>query len=212
MVKAGRKAVGNASLVWAVDAVDGSQNVEGAADEARCLFAETEANQAYIDGLLRGPESARRQRLQAVILLGNMLESMGIDPRRVSLGREATGRPFLLQQDNMDISLSHSARYVACAVLVGEGRVGIDVEEYGRWTDERACRAMERFFGPEERAEAHTAEAFVRLWTLKEAICKLDGRGNPLRVDTARLTEDVWHDTCPVEGGQLTVAASAAFE
>lgn len=212
MVKTGRQVWGSTSLAWAVDTVDDRRNVADMADEARCLFADTEANRGYMDGLLKGPESAQRQRLQAVILLGKTLESMGIDPRRVSLGREAMGRPFLMHQENVDISLSHSPRYVACAVLVGDGRVGIDVEEYGRWTDERACRAMERFFSPEERTEAHTAEAFVRLWTLREAVCKLDGRGNPLRVDTARLTADVWHHTCPIVGGQLTVAAGAAFE
>ena len=44
----------------------------------------------------------------------------------VLLERDAKGKPFLPEYPGVHMNLSHSGRYVACAI--GEGAVGVDIE------------------------------------------------------------------------------------
>ena len=206
MVESGKANREDAMWLWSVQVIDLACSPQELESEVRRLWANTAENGAYIDALLRGREDVRVRRLWTLRLLGNTLQRAGLDPSRESLARQLNGKPFVMgREDDVDVSLSHCARYAACAVLVGKGHVGVDVEEFGAWTDERANRVMARFFSEDERLLAQTGEAFIRTWTLREAVCKLDGEGNPLRIDTASLPPDLWQYGKEIPGGWLTV-------
>lgn len=91
------------------------------------------------------------------------------------------GRPVVVAPDcGVELSVSHSGGLVAVAVRIG-GRVGIDIESLD-WP-----RALERVatlalgpaelekFGRTKGPERHAA--LLRLWTRKEAVVKMMGRG-----------------------------------
>ena len=113
-------------------------------------------------------------------LLGAYLD---IEPSRIVLTYEATGKPVLAGAAGgqpVHFNLSHSGELVVIAVS-GGGRVGVDVEQ-------RKCLPevellVQRFFSPGE----HTAFAalpveerlpsFFRAWVRKEAALKATGSG-----------------------------------
>ncbi len=110
---------------------------------------------------LRRPE-ARQEALIAGLLYRRAMVRRGLDPE-ADVEMLPAGKPV---RSDVFFSLSHSGRYVLCAV--SDGAVGSDVQE---------CRAVrdtvERFFHPAERV--HLAEHpgdFFRLWTRKEAWVK----------------------------------------
>lgn len=208
MVESGGETRGSTAWFWTVETVDLGRSVAALEDEVRALWADTEANRTYIEALRRGRDDVRRRRLSALRLLGHTLRDVGKAPRFESLARTEHGKPFLIDREGLlDVSLSHSDGYAACGVMLGSGRIGVDVEEYRRITDRQAGHMMERFFSEAERAvTAPTAQAFARTWTLREAVCKLDGRGDPLRVDTSVLPDHLWRYARPLDGGFLTVA------
>ena len=142
----------------------------------------------YLADLARGVNAPIR--LFALSLLPPLLSAAGVTSAGCSLRRDANGRPFLLSRDgaalNADFSLSHSAAHVACFLWAGGGRVGVDVEE--PVPEERARRLATRFLSEQERAllpEGGVSAGFTRIWTRREALCKQDGGGQPLRFDSA---------------------------
>jgi phosphopantetheinyl transferase len=90
------------------------------------------------------------------------------------------GKPHLIGAGAPEISLSHSREQVACALA--QVAIGLDVE-YCRERDFPAL--AEQICSPEEWRRfrllpaAVVNEHFYRLWTLKEARFKLDGRPMP---------------------------------
>jgi len=96
-------------------------------------------------------------------------------PPRICLGEH--GKPFLKEPGAPFFSLSHSGEYAACAA--GAEEVGLDIEEVGM-ADADVAR---RCFTPRELQSVLPdgarvdAEAFCRLWALKESFIKRIGTG-----------------------------------
>lgn len=105
----------------------------------------------------------RQQRLSAAAGL-LLREQLGPEAQ---LRRTATGKPYL--PGGPELSLSHGG--ALATLLLADAPCGVDVEPIGR-TASPAVRA--RVLRPEERADGR---AFAWLWTRKEAVMKLDGRG-----------------------------------
>jgi 4'-phosphopantetheinyl transferase len=90
-------------------------------------------------------------------------------------------------------NLSHTRSMVACAVTAWAD-VGLDVEDLGR--PEASPGLAERYFAPQEasmiaalpREARH--EAFLKVWTLKEAFVKATGDGIGLGLDAFAFTLD----------------------
>jgi len=164
-------------------------------------------NEPYLDGLMRGAPRGALVRLTALSLLPPLLEAAGVDCRDLLLARDEHGRPYAANAPELDFNLSHSDAHVACALLIGGGRVGVDVEE--PLSPDRAARLWQRYATDGERARFDVAdpppwEGFVRVWTLREAIAKQDGRGQPLSFDAAAIPQGV----C-VHGGHLPDTGAA---
>ncbi|MGW1061478.1 4'-phosphopantetheinyl transferase family protein [Micromonospora rubida] len=121
------------------------------------------------------PEAARRLLRRA----GGVL--LGRAEAEIRVGRDAAGRPFVHAGDaaELPVSVSHAGDAVVVAARRA-GPVGVDVE---------ACRELpavalaRRWYAPEEaawladRPAERRAEAFLLLWTAKEAVGKALGRG-----------------------------------
>lgn len=92
------------------------------------------------------------------------------------------GRPCLYDDDWLDLSISHTAGFVFCGLAKGEHRrIGIDAESGGRVNEASMKKIAQRFFLPEEQKYLCEApdlrEAFLELWTKKEAYAKYRGDG-----------------------------------
>lgn len=123
------------------------------------------------------------QRAQARKPLLHLLATyLGIEANEVTLVEGAHGRPRLddRHDSGLDFNWSHSGDHALIAIARGIAP-GIDVER--RRPQPRALPIARRFFGSGEAGalaalpEAARAEAFLELWTAKEALLKAHGRG-----------------------------------
>lgn len=132
----------------------------------------------------------RQARILARLLLREGLARRGMDAALAGWRRDAWGRPFLEARPHFpappDFSCAHAPGLVATALGWG-CRVGVDVEPCASAPGAARCSDA---FSPAEwyflEAAPPSANAFATLWTRKEALLKLDGRGlyaGPARVD-----------------------------
>jgi 4'-phosphopantetheinyl transferase len=110
-------------------------------------------------------------------LLGAYLDR---DPAQLQITRAARGKPRLEGEPSLEFNLSHSGG----ALLVALSRtlaLGVDLELPRR--QRPVLELARRFFAPAEAAalaalpEARRQEAFLHLWTGKEAVLKALGHG-----------------------------------
>ncbi len=140
---------------------------------AAALASFPEGVRAYLS---RGSLASRTQRMGAVRLLLNLLEEKGYEAGKIVV--EKNGRPRF-ESGVPDFNLSHSGGYVAA--VVGEGRVGIDLQEENLSFDPLALAS--RFFSADEAKTVEKTPVcersalFFRLWTQKEAVGKARGNG-----------------------------------
>ena len=102
----------------------------------------------------------------------------------VTVGRTERGKPYLTNLREYGISVSHSGKYLVCALTKGE--VGVDIQEHKILANEtredaqeRFARMARRFYHPRE-AEYLTGDPFCRffeVWTAKESYVKYTGEG-----------------------------------
>jgi 4'-phosphopantetheinyl transferase len=111
----------------------------------------------------------------------------GCAPDALRFLREAHGRPVLQGRNAPHFSLSHSGADAAIA-LCRHAPLGVDLEQ--RRARPRARQLVARLFAEPERARllplrsAEFDAAFARLWVLKEAYIKADGRGLACPLDS----------------------------
>lgn len=105
---------------------------------------------------------------------------LGAEPQAIGLVSDPHGRPRLVG-DGPDFNWSHSGDRALVAVAGAGMPVGIDLELHR--PRPRALQVAERFFDPGEHARllqlapSLRAQAFLDLWTAKEAVLKAYGRG-----------------------------------
>jgi 4'-phosphopantetheinyl transferase len=110
-------------------------------------------------------------------VLGRYLK---IEPKEIRFNYGPDGKPELeknLYSVPLEFNLSHSGRWLLCAVALGR-RVGTDIEKV---RPIRTANISRRFFLPAENEYLQSLpgrqrhEAFFRIWTLKEAYAKARG-------------------------------------
>lgn len=117
----------------------------------------------------------------------------GVDPSTVRIDHDSGGRPVIVSDRGWHASVSHSGRFVACAIA--RRRVGIDIERDDRpEADEelarRFCTSAER--AALERVPSHERQrALIRLWVRKEALTKALGVGLALPFTTVDVRRTV---------------------
>jgi 4'-phosphopantetheinyl transferase len=141
--------------------------------------------------------------------LGRFLRAYAADCEQPpSISRNDYGKPFVLEAGYPYFNLSHAGRFIAFAFSRTQD-IGVDVEAFRR---RRAPLLLaERFFSPDETKALATLDssqldnAFVRLWTGKEAVLKALGRGIAFGLE--RLSFRVTGDGI---GGELISIAEEA--
>ncbi len=170
------------------------------------------------------------ERVGAFALLPRLLHAIGVATQELYPVRDAHGRPYLTAADQRrpaDINLSHSRAYVAGACVAAPHRVGVDVEE--PVPPARAEKLTARYLSAAEQAilagatplpgtpitpsPARFCPDFTCLWTMREAISKYMGTGEPLRFDASRPPRGVRliGGHLPVGGTRLTLCLSGAI-
>lgn len=104
-----------------------------------------------------------------------VFEEAGIPFKDISFRYGEHGKPYILNLENYDFSVSHSGHYVA--FVSGKCSVGIDIE-----SEKRAkLNIAKRFFTASEfeyvEKNFNKELAFTKIWTLKEAYIKMLGTG-----------------------------------
>lgn len=103
----------------------------------------------------------------AGIAAAGLLLAEHVAPNGETILKTETGKPYL--PDGPEFSLSHGG--TLAALLLADTPCGVDVEPVERTVPPRVQAWVLR---PEERI---CGRAFAWLWTRKEAVMKLDGRG-----------------------------------
>lgn len=123
-------------------------------------------------------------------------EVLGVDPAQLEIGREPSGRPYVVGAVGLHLAVSHTPDLAAVAVT-DLGPLGVDVEPVRPLP---AAELARRWFStPEADWVARHPDDFLLLWTAKEAVGKALGiglRGGGLRrpmplPPTATLTATV---------------------
>jgi 4'-phosphopantetheinyl transferase len=121
----------------------------------------------------------RRQFLVGRVMLRQAIGALlGVPARQVTLSEQPGAAPRLAWPERVDVgySISHSGKWVACAVSL-EAALGLDIEIMDPARDLEALAVQA--FDPEEaawlraRPEAARTEDFYALWCGKEARFKL---------------------------------------
>lgn len=145
------------------------------------------------DRLSRMPPGRHRQLfLESHVFLRKTLgQALGCAPADVVYAVDPDGKPHLARSHGQEVqfNLSHTGGMIAVA-LGKVAAVGVDVENRCRRANHRAL--AKRFFASQEAdvveqvAEEERAPLFSRIWTLKEAFVKAEGRG--LRIPLSRFS------------------------
>ena len=119
----------------------------------------------------------RNRTLWTELLVRSVLARKESRPmEEIAIERDGNGKPHAVGSP-WEISLSHSKHWAVCSV--GKTPSGVDVEE----DSSDALMIAEHFFTAQERRSLQRldrqerAEAFLRIWTVKESFVKLTGQG-----------------------------------
>lgn len=120
-------------------------------------------------------ETGRRQSAAAYLLLCQGLrEQYGITiPPH--FGYHEGGKPFIEGHPDIHFNLSHCREAAVCAI--SPHPVGIDVESVRQYKEKLARYTMNEHELEQIRCSERPDIAFIRLWTMKEALLKLTGEG-----------------------------------
>lgn len=166
----------------------------------------------YLPKSRRNAVSRRKQpQARAESLFGELIVRREICKR---FGKEAAvsdfcigeyGKPYFSGDESFGFSVSHSWGTVLAAV--SDGNVGADIERCDRCSD----RLIQKCCTPEEReyleAVPDKSREFMRLWTRKEALSKLDGRGIAMGFGSVCVLSDERIFTSERDGFFLSAAA-----
>jgi 4'-phosphopantetheinyl transferase len=108
-----------------------------------------------------------------------LAQRLGVTAAEVPLGKGPNDRPTIPAGSELSFNVSHSEDLAAIAISDGAGPLGVDIERLRPVADADAL--VRAHSSAEERAAVERAarpdEAFLRLWTRKEAAAKALGLG-----------------------------------
>lgn len=162
------------------------------------LSADEQARARSMDAAKRQRQFVAGRRL-ARTLIG---EAFGAEAASLPIDATQDGQPRIAQIPHCHLSISHSGRYVACAL--SDHPVGINVEcckshrDYASLAHATCSEQEVRWLASFPTDEF--ALRYLGLWTLKEAWLKHDGR--PL--DIAAMRSLTWREVSPSEANAVT--------
>ena len=135
-----------------------------------------------------GLESPQARKLSTTLLARAVREHWGLI-ELPEIARGPHGKPYFPGLEQYQFNLSHSGNYVVCAL--GRTPVGIDIQiptARREYFLDRICSGQQRAW---LRSRNDSPEAVALLWSMKESLCKYDGRGltRPINVIDVPLPE-----------------------
>ncbi len=163
-----------------------------------CVEMDEELNQQQYEILLDKIDNKKKSKINKYkfykdslrSLIGDLLvrycikEFYDLNNSEISYGYNDYGKPFLKGYKNICFNISHSGRWIVCAI--SDDEVGIDVE----CINDIDINIFKNFFTEEEfidlmsLKEEEYLEYFFRIWTMKEAYIKGDGKGLSIPLDS----------------------------
>lgn len=137
---------------------------------------------SFID--IKKKERILKQRIRqnAVnMLIGEILtrvtikKNFGIAITEQKFSYEKNGKPYLCGYPEIHFNLSHSGKYVVCAL--SDKPIGIDVQKVNRYNPDVAKRVCSNVEVEQIENSADIDSEFTKLWTKKEAVLKKYGTG-----------------------------------
>lgn len=118
-------------------------------------------------------ENRRDEFLSSRQYLKDLVARAGFGDRNFSIEKDDLGKPYgLLEEQHIFLSIAHSDDLILCGL--SENRdLGVDLEPVNRKVNERL---KGRIFHAEEYDSLQSVE-HIRVWTIKEALVKLEGGG-----------------------------------
>lgn len=137
------------------------------------------------------PLSDRLTSLGAELLLIKALFDLGFKDVKPEFCFGPNEKPYLSNLKDVFFNISHSGRYVICAV--SDREIGCDIEKIC----DNDLKIAKRFFCREEyerilslSSPEKRTDLFYRYWTLKESVIKACGKGLALELDSFRIDLD----------------------
>jgi len=159
--------------------------------------------QCYRD--LVAAEQARAKRFSTEILSSKYIVAhaalrqilsryFDVSPSAVDIAVQPFGKPYCPDQ-NIMFNLSHCKKWAVIG-LIRDQEIGVDIEEMSRKIN--PLELTQRFFTAAELewlmgfcSEREQREAFLQLWTIKEAVLKYTGMGLSQELSSFEVTRDV---------------------
>lgn len=147
---------------------------------------------------LESSQKFRREEDRLRSIAAGALEyfALGVDERGIVI--DENGKPAI-PGSGYFFSVSHSGNYAILAL--SECEAGTDIEKI----ENGNLRVAERVFTPEELSwmNEDAKIRFYILWTLKESVCKLDGRGLSLPPESFSVLPMVKGESITINGKKL---------
>lgn len=119
-------------------------------------------------------EDRCRMLVASIIILGYIYEKKDLN-QTINIGYGLYGKPYCIDLEGIQFSISHSGEYVVCAFDLSD--VGVDIEQIA---DIQYQDIVNRFFHRNEKQilnDLATLSGFYMMWTIKEAYLKYLGDG-----------------------------------
>lgn len=137
-------------------------------DESGLLDAEELAEYKAIQS-----EDRKDEFLSSRHYLKELAAGAGFNNRDFSIRKDELGKPYgLLEEQHVFLSIAHSDNLILCG-LSEKRDIGVDLEPTNREVHERL---KDRIFHADEYDSLQSV-APIRVWTIKEALVKLEGGG-----------------------------------
>lgn len=128
------------------------------------------------------------------LLLGILSSLINIPIKKLELGQNEHGKPFLITHRLIEFNLSHSENLWVLAINQEGIPLGIDIET--QKPDKNFHKISSRFFSQEENYFLNKltdpsllTKAFFKIWTMKEAYIKCLGKGLSLPLNSFSVIE-----------------------
>lgn len=170
---------------------------------AQTMAMMDEARRRRVDDIA-GEDDRKRTVAGELLARRALAQRLGCSEGEAPLRWDDTGKPAV-DADGVYVSVSHSGPYAVCAVA--DVPVGVDVEVV-RSADEKFMR---RVCSEAEMAYIRVGDdgdcaRFWEIWTAKESLFKLTGKGPLLTLSQLALPEGVVLDHIREKGCALTTA------
>jgi len=125
-----------------------------------------------------------------------LYEKLHLEDKDISIGEK--GKPYA-SDTAMQFSISHSGEYVVLAV--SSSMVGVDIEKTGRVKPEVARKILTE--AEYKWYEENPEENFSKLWTMKESVSKVLGKGLTMLFDSYEVLPLLQYGSIEIDGHVL---------